>query len=174
MAKDYDRYTECVRRARKCDCRGPANAEWERLELEEDRLERQLKESEDKVDSLALEESEARKNIESISSKLREQYARISRLRKQQKSLKDRRGDILRRGAGSLNELEVVDGLEDELPVNNPSITSPSEDLFRELSPGFWESLGPLEESLSGVFNNGILPDLPPFVAVGNNSSEND
>ena len=137
VAKDYDRRAECVRRARKCDCRGPANAEWERLELEEDRLERQLKESEDKVDSLALEESEARKNIESISSKLREQYARISRLRKQQKSLKDRRGDILRRGAGSLNELEAADGLEDELPANNPIMTSPSRDMFRELSPEF-------------------------------------
>jgi len=68
---------------------------------------------------------------------LREQYARMKRLRKQKKSLKERDSEMLRREIQSLDELNVLDNSNFEKSNQGVIVASPIGDLFRELSPSF-------------------------------------
>ena len=141
VAPESSRYAECVRSTSKCDCRGPTEAALLKLESEEKKLEDAIRETDSQTEALHQE-------VEQLHSRLREQYGRASRLRRQQKVLKERGSEMLRRGIQSLDEL---DGVAPAGPVSPEVVPSPSGELFRELSPGFWEALPDLSGfALSG------------------------
>jgi len=68
---------------------------------------------------------------------LRKQYARIKRLRKQKKLLKERDNEMLRRGIQSLNELDALDNLNSKKLNQEIIVVFSTGDLFQELSPRF-------------------------------------
>jgi len=127
VGKESSQCAECVRSSAKCDCRGPSDVEWQSLEQQEDMLEEKMRLTAVRADKLHQE--------------LREQYARMERLRKQKKSLKERSSEMLRRGIQSLNELDALDNQNGSELNERMVVASPTGDLFRELSPGFWESV---------------------------------
>lgn len=111
----------------------PSLAEWERLRVEEARLE-------------AAEELAARQEQEA--------FARRMRLRRMQKLLKTRGGEMLRRGLATMEELEAVEEKERKEgeekaaaaatqaePVMDPCANT-GHDLFAAVSPSFWAELG--------------------------------
>ncbi|OBT49698.1 hypothetical protein VE04_10208 [Pseudogymnoascus sp. 24MN13] len=137
VAPGHRRCSECTRRNSKCDACAPSAAEWEKLRVEEERLEAE-------EEAAAAQEQEA--------------YARRMRLRKQQKALKLRGAEMLRRGLRTLDELdeaEEKDRLEaearDALLPSPPTTTSgpatSPHDLFPDVdpsvfSPGYWATWG--------------------------------
>jgi len=127
VGKESSRCAECVRSLAKCDCRDPFDVEWRSLEQQEDALEERMRLTIVRANELHQE--------------LREQYARMKRLRKQKKSLKERGSEMLRRGIQSLDELDALDNSNFEKLNQGVVVASPTGDLFRELSPGFWESV---------------------------------
>ena len=64
---------------------------------------------------------------------LRKQYARMKRLRKQKKSLKERNNKMLRRGIQSLNELNALNNSNFEKSNQGIIVAFSIGDLFREL-----------------------------------------
>jgi len=68
---------------------------------------------------------------------LREQYARMKRLRKQKKFLKERSNEMLRRGIQSLDELNALDNSNFEKLNQGVIVASPIGDLFQKLFPSF-------------------------------------
>ena len=132
VAPGYRRCSECARRNSKCDACAPSAAEWEKLRKEEERLEAE-------EEAAAAQEQEA--------------YARRMRLRKQQKALKTRGAEMLRRGLHSLDELDAAEEREraalaeaNHLPTAPPTISSEALDLELDfstfdhaaLSPSYW------------------------------------
>src|SRR5690554_6358416 len=132
VAPGHRRCNECTRRNSKCDGCAPTPVEWEKLRKEEERLEAE-------EEAAAAQEQEA--------------FARRMRLRKQQKALKTRGAEMLRRGLQSLDELEAAEELERStlakstpVPMSPPTTSSGvldlGEVLFAVLSPGFFDRLG--------------------------------
>jgi len=143
VGKESSRCAECVRASTKCDCRGPSDVEWRSLEQQEDALEEKMRTTAVRADELHQE--------------LREQYARMERLRKQKRSLKERGSEMLRRGIQSLDELDALDNSGSPGSSQGAVVASPTGDFFRELSVGFWESvtLPDLGETSAGGFGSG-------------------
>lgn len=108
----------------------PSLAEWERLRVEEARLEAE--------EELAAQQEQ-------------EAFARRMRLRRMQKLLKTRGGEMLRRGLATMEELEAVEEKERKEreekavtqaePVMDPCANT-GHDLFAAVSPSFWAELG--------------------------------
>lgn len=133
------RCSECVQRNTKCDVSAPSVSDWEKLRLEEARLEAE--------EELAAQQEQ-------------EAFARRMRLRRMQKLLKSRGGEMLRRGLATLDELEAVEERErkeaeekaeaernahagaNPFATTDPGLDFSSEgDLLAAVSPSFWEGL---------------------------------
>lgn len=136
VAPGHRRCSECTRRNSRCDACGPSAAEWEKLRKEEERLEAE-------EEAAAAQEQEA--------------YARRMRLRKQQKALKLRGAEMLRRGLKSLDELEEAEERERRANESHAHLASPSAtnsggaasdpDSFEHVdpavfSPSYWPNWG--------------------------------
>jgi len=119
VGKEFSRCVECVRSSTKCDCRGLFNVEWRFLKQQEDALEEKMRLTIVRANELHQE--------------LREQYARMERLRKQKKSLKERGSEMLRRGIQSLDELDALDNSNFEELNQGVVVAFPIGDLFQEL-----------------------------------------
>jgi hypothetical protein len=137
---------ECVRSNMRCDVHGPSVQDWLKLRQEEERL------AAEEAAAEILEEEAARKQAEA--------RARVKRLRLQQKLLKQRGSEMLRRGLKTLDELDEVEERERwereaaELPARATTASSSAvasgdplgysgvalgADL--PLSPSFWDTL---------------------------------
>ncbi len=71
--------------------------------------------------------------IDKLYQKLRKQYARIERLRKQKKSLKKRSNEMLRREIQSLDKLNTLKNPIDSNPNQEIIVASSIDDLFYKL-----------------------------------------
>ncbi|KFZ14162.1 hypothetical protein V501_03378 [Pseudogymnoascus sp. VKM F-4519 (FW-2642)] len=140
VAPGHRRCSECARRNSKCDACAPSPADWERLRKEEERLEAE-------EEAAAFQEREAHLRAQ-------EAYARRMRLRKQQKALKTRGAEMLRRGLHSLDELEAAEerervalaeanSLPTAPPTTSPEVFDPELDFstfdHTALSPSYWD-----------------------------------
>jgi hypothetical protein len=120
MSSDSSRCAECIRSGVKCDAAGPSCGDWERLQREEDRLSAEM---------------------EAAINQAQEAMAKQLRLRKQQKLLKTRGAEMLRRGLKSLDELDEAE--ERERAEAATPASPPREPLFgggpmvMSFSPGF-------------------------------------
>lgn len=88
VSKESKRCAECVRRGMRCDALGPSTDDWDSLQREEERLEREV--------AAAIQQAQ-------------EAFARQLRLMKQQKLLKTRASEMLRRGLKTLDQLDEVE-----------------------------------------------------------------
>lgn len=88
VSKESKRCAECVRRGVRCDVLGPSTDDWDSLQREEERLEREV--------AAAIQQAQ-------------EAFARQLRLMKQQKLLKSRASEMLRRGLKTLDQLDEVE-----------------------------------------------------------------
>ncbi|KAK6006489.1 hypothetical protein QM012_006899 [Aureobasidium pullulans] len=124
------RYSECVRRARKCDL-VVTKAEFDRLSKMRKKAEKELE---------AAEEEEDR-----ITEKLRVQQARIRRLRKQLRQAETREGEAVERELASIKEAEqlerdIMSGL-NMFPADLPECSTFAFDDRLAISPGQWADL---------------------------------
>ncbi len=123
VGKESSRCAKCVRSLAKCDCRDSFDVEWRSLEQQENALEEKMRLTIVRANELHQE--------------LREQYARMKRLRKQKKFLKEHDSEMLRREIQSLDELNALDNSNFEKSNQGMIVASPIGDLFRKLSPNF-------------------------------------
>jgi len=93
VAEESKKCSECVSKGRKCDVVGPSPRDWQSLEAEERRLEEEALRS---------------------AARIAEESARLTRLHKQQKQLRSRAKDMLRRGLKTLDELDEAERKERE------------------------------------------------------------
>src|SRR5271166_6090664 len=109
ISDDGSRCSECTRRGKKCDAKGPSLADWEALDREENRLRREREET-----STLL--------MESVT-KLQEAAAKLQRLKKTQRLWKTRAREMLRRGLKTMDELDAAEAAErlSESASVNPS-----------------------------------------------------
>jgi hypothetical protein len=106
-------------------------SDWEKLKREEDRLDR-----EQEMAELAILQAH-QAAIDSL--------ARSQRLKKQRALLRERGGEMLRRGLQTLDELDEVEERErkdrEEQADQSATVAVPSDaDLFASLSPSFFET----------------------------------
>jgi len=125
ISPDSRRCSECVHRNLKCNATAPTASQWEKLRKEEERLE--------------LEEELAAQQEQ-------EAFARRMRIRKMQKSLKERGAEMLRRGLKTLNELDEAEEKErkkaeteasPQATTESSAYDAASSNLFSALSPSF-------------------------------------
>jgi len=131
ISDDGSRCSECTRRGKKCDAKGPSLADWEALDREENRLRREREET-----STLLMESVAKTSallMESVT-KVQEAAAKLQRLEKTQRLWKTRAKEMLRRGLKTMDELDAAEEAERAsvpAPVNpSGSPLGPPDDLF--------------------------------------------
>jgi len=120
ISDDGSRCSECTRRGKKCDAKGPSLADWEALDREENRLRRE-------------EEETSTLLMESVT-KVQEAAAKLQRLKKTQRLWKTRAREMLRRGLKTMDELdaaEAAERLSESAPVNpSASPLDPHDDPF--------------------------------------------
>ena len=125
VSDESKRCAECVKSSVKCDATSPSLGDWERLQREEERLAREM---------------------DAAMNQAQEAMARQLRLARQQKLLKARGGEMLRRGLATLDELNEAEEAERkkaEAEASVPTTTDPSAhgvdspNLFSSLSPSF-------------------------------------
>src|SRR5208282_1076735 len=120
ISDDDSRCSECTRRGKKCDAKGPSLADWEALDREENRLRRE-------------EEETSTLLMESVT-KVQEAAAKLQRLKKTQRLWKTRAREMLRRGLKTMDELdaaEAAERLSESAPVNpSASPLDPHDDPF--------------------------------------------
>ena len=131
VSDDGSRCSECTRRGKKCDAKGPSLADWEALDREENRLRREREET-----STLLMESVTKTSallMESVT-KVQEAAAKLQRLEKTQRLWKTRAKEMLRRGLKTMDELDAAEEAERAsvpAPVNpSGSPLGPPDDLF--------------------------------------------
>ena len=120
ISDDGSRCSECMRRGKKCDAKGPSLADWEALDQEENRLRREKEET----STLLME----------LVTKVQEAAAKLQRLEKTQRLWKTRAKEMLRRGLKTMDELdaaEAAERLSESVPVNpSGSPLNPPDDPF--------------------------------------------
>src|SRR5713226_6432044 len=92
VSSDSRRCSECTRSNVKCNVAGPSLADWAKLHREEERL--------------TLEEEQTYAKEKAARQAADEAFAKIMRLRKQKKLLKEHGSEMLRHGLQTLDELE--------------------------------------------------------------------
>jgi hypothetical protein len=102
------RCSECVLRGVSCDVEGIPVGEWRALELETDRLEREK--------AIAFSQIGAAQRLMS------ENLARLQRLERQEKFLKSKGKDMVRRGLKTLDELEEVEEKERQMETERAAV----------------------------------------------------
>ena len=155
VASNSTRCAECIKAGGlvKCDVFGPSPAEWAKFERTEKQLADDLK--------------EAREAQQRLMNHLFEMQAKVLRLETQRESFRSRAADMLRRGLGSLDELDDAERKEKEeegrreqelaaatlLPTTSegdvPDFSGVAFGPDPPLSPSFWEGL---------VFDGGTPP----------------
>jgi hypothetical protein len=106
--ENSSRYSECVLRKASCDAKGIPVSKWQALELETNCLEHE------KEVAFAQLEAAQRSALESA--------ARIRRLKKQEKFLKSKGKDMVRRGLKTLDELEEVEEKERQMETERATV----------------------------------------------------
>jgi hypothetical protein len=109
----------CTRRGRKCEKRFHSANEWNRLQEEEDRISRELREAESSVMSSNEAQALLLRQLSEIALQQSEALAKVQRLRKQQKFLKERGSKMLD------HDTNVMDVLDEEDPEGIPPSTPP-------------------------------------------------
>jgi hypothetical protein len=127
VSNESRRCSECTRRGIKCDVFSPSPGEWELLRKEEERLEREM--------TAAMAQAQ-------------EAFAKQLRLVQQQKLLKTRGGEMLRRGLATLDELDEAEEKDRQEAAKQAESSTVSlatigdlPDIFDSLSPSFWQGL---------------------------------
>jgi hypothetical protein len=112
VAPDSSRCSECIRLKRKCNVEGPSASDWRNIDSLKERLEREAEETAELMVTVA---------------------AKLARIQKQQRLLRIRAQDMLRRGLKSLDELDEVEAREEEekeaqerAAVNSAVLADPS------------------------------------------------
>ena len=135
------RCSECIRRGQKCDISGPSAGDMMSIIREQERLD---------------QEREAT-------------LSKLLRLDKQQRFLRNRASEMIRRGLKTMDELEEVEGrerlenerVEKEKEMASASVAGPSDDSFAfdsSLDPSILASM----DSPSFWANSGISGEMPP------------
>ena len=148
---DRSRCSECVRARSSCDAEFPLSEDWDREVPREG-------------DWRALDRQEER-----LRSEEEEAMAKILRLRKQQKLLRERRQRMADRGLKYLDELDALEEKErlenergeKEKEMASASVAGPSDDSFAfdsSLDPSILASM----DSPSFWVNSGISGEMPP------------
>jgi hypothetical protein len=116
--ENSSRCSECVLREAKCDVEGILVGEWRSLELKTDRLEREIE------SAFAVLRSAQQTALESA--------VRIERLKKQERFLKSKGKDMVRRGLKTMDKLDEAKEKEKQMeseqaasaamPSNNPTL----------------------------------------------------
>ncbi len=127
------RCNECVRRGQRCDVEGPSIGDWRSIEREEERIER--------------EEAEA-------SAAASAALAKLQRLQKQKRFLKNRAGEMLRRGLKTLDELDEAEEREREEEERKQKASDDALRSSEEAAP---------PTGFSGVADNVLAPLSPSF-----------
>src|SRR5208282_1819614 len=107
ISDDGSRCSECTRRGKKCDAKGPSLADWEVLDREENRLRRE-------------EEETSTLLMESVT-KVQQAAAKLQCLKKTQRLWKTSAREMLRWGLKTMDELdaaEAAERLSESAPVN--------------------------------------------------------
>jgi hypothetical protein len=112
VAPDSSRYSEYIRLKRKYNVEGPSASDWRNIDSLKERLEQEAEETAQLIVTVA---------------------AKLARIQKQQRLLRTRAQDMLRRGLKSLDELDEVEAKEREekevqerAVVNSAALADPS------------------------------------------------
>ena len=109
VSGDSRRCSECVTRNARCDYAGPSVQDWVKLQREEDRLVAAGAVAEEQAMAAHRLADEAHRSIVRAHRSADEAISRMRRIRLQQKLLKERGGEMLRRGLATLDELDEVE-----------------------------------------------------------------
>ena len=113
--------SECKRVDANCSAAPPSALEWDNLQKEEDRL--------------SAEKEVTLSNLLRLSTEKEVILLKLLRLEHQQKSIKTKGAEMLRRGLASLDELEAVEELERQ------SASQKANSALSEFSDSFWDQV---------------------------------